>query len=122
MNLFRNLGGDFGISFVTTMLARREQYHQQILVSHLSAADAPVRNTINSLGSYLANQGVSSAGRDQAGLRRIGECDEPAGGDAFFSGLFLAAGIRRDNRLATRADGQAFRVGTGAGWRSLMIG
>jgi DHA2 family multidrug resistance protein len=61
MNLFRNLGGDFGISFVTTMLARRQQYHQHILVSHLSAADAPVRNTINSLGSYLADQGVSSA-------------------------------------------------------------
>lgn len=61
MNLFRNLGGDFGISFVTTVLARREQYHQQVLVSHLSAADAPVRNTISSLGSYLANQGVSSA-------------------------------------------------------------
>jgi MFS transporter, DHA2 family, multidrug resistance protein len=60
MNLFRNLGGDFGISFVTTMLARREQYHQQILVSHLSAADAPVRDTISSLGSYLASQGVST--------------------------------------------------------------
>ncbi|MGA2410084.1 MAG: DHA2 family efflux MFS transporter permease subunit [Candidatus Binataceae bacterium] len=61
MNLFRNLGGDFGISFVTTMLARREQYHQQVLVSHLSAADAPVRDMITSLGSYLANHGVSSA-------------------------------------------------------------
>jgi hypothetical protein len=30
-------------------------------VSHLSAADAQVRNTINSLGGYMANQGVSSA-------------------------------------------------------------
>jgi DHA2 family multidrug resistance protein len=60
MNLFRNLGGDFGISFVTTMLARREQFHQHVLVSHLSAADAPVRNTISSLGGYLANQGVST--------------------------------------------------------------
>jgi DHA2 family multidrug resistance protein len=60
MNLFRNLGGDFGISFVTTMLVRREQFHQHVLVSHLSAADAPVRNTISSLGGYLANQGVST--------------------------------------------------------------
>jgi MFS transporter, DHA2 family, multidrug resistance protein len=61
MNLFRNLGGDFGISFVTTMLARREQFHQHVLVSHLSAADAPVQGMISSLGSYLANQGVSTA-------------------------------------------------------------
>jgi MFS transporter, DHA2 family, multidrug resistance protein len=61
MNLFRNLGGDFGISFVTTMVARREQYHQQVLVGHLSLADTPVQNLISSLGGYLADQGVSTA-------------------------------------------------------------
>jgi MFS family permease len=27
-NLFRNQGGSFGIAFVTTLLARRTQYHQ----------------------------------------------------------------------------------------------
>ena len=34
VNLMRNLGGSFGISFVTTMLARRMQVHQAELASH----------------------------------------------------------------------------------------
>lgn len=35
-NLMRNLGGGIGISMVTTMLARRAQVHQALMVSHLS--------------------------------------------------------------------------------------
>jgi DHA2 family multidrug resistance protein len=35
-NLARNLGGSIGISAVTTMLARRQQWHQATLVSHLT--------------------------------------------------------------------------------------
>jgi DHA2 family multidrug resistance protein len=38
-NLMRNLGGSFGIAFVTTMLARGAQTHQALLVGHLTATD-----------------------------------------------------------------------------------
>ncbi len=34
VNLSRNLGGDIGIAFVTTMIARRAQVHQAILSAH----------------------------------------------------------------------------------------
>jgi DHA2 family multidrug resistance protein len=36
INLMRNLGGSFGISFVVTMLARRSQVHQTYLAAHVS--------------------------------------------------------------------------------------
>ncbi len=36
-NLLRNLGGSFGIAVVTTLLARRAQFHQSRLVEHLTA-------------------------------------------------------------------------------------
>lgn len=36
INLSRNLGASFGISFVTTLLARRMQFHQTMLSSHTS--------------------------------------------------------------------------------------
>ena len=39
INLFRNLGGSVGISFLTTMLARRAQVHQTYLAAHTSAAN-----------------------------------------------------------------------------------
>ena len=49
VNMMRNLGGSFGISIVTTMLARRQQYHQNVLVGHVtpysSAYDAMVQPT-----------------------------------------------------------------------------
>ena len=38
-NLVRNLGGSFGIAFVTTLLARRSQFHQSRLVEGLTPFD-----------------------------------------------------------------------------------
>ena len=38
-NLMRNLGGSFGIAFVTTMLARGAQTHQALMVGHLTPTD-----------------------------------------------------------------------------------
>ena len=38
-NLMRNMGGSFGIAFVTTMLARDAQVHQALMVGHLTPAD-----------------------------------------------------------------------------------
>ena len=39
MNLARNIGGSVGISIVTTMLDRRQQFHLNRMSSHLSAAN-----------------------------------------------------------------------------------
>lgn len=38
-SLLRNLGGSFGTAFVTTLLARRAQFHQHRLVEHLTPYD-----------------------------------------------------------------------------------
>src|SRR5258708_14274292 len=43
MNLARNIGGSVGISIVTTMLDRRQQFHLNRMSSHLSAANPPVQ-------------------------------------------------------------------------------
>ena len=39
INLARNIGGSVGIAGVVTMLARRAQFHQAVLVSHLTPLD-----------------------------------------------------------------------------------
>ena len=64
LNLMRNLGGSFGIAMVTTLLSRRAQVHQAMMVAHLTPYD-PAYNehlavaqqalTAGS-GSYLAHQ------------------------------------------------------------------
>jgi DHA2 family multidrug resistance protein len=60
MNLCRNWGGSFGIAFVTTMLERRTQYHQSVLVSHLTSADGTVLRFVNDSSRYLLARGTSS--------------------------------------------------------------
>lgn len=35
-NLLRNLGGSFGVAFVTTLLSRRTQHHHSVLAEHMS--------------------------------------------------------------------------------------
>jgi len=39
INLARNIGGSIGIALVTTMLARRAQFHNTVLISHLTPFD-----------------------------------------------------------------------------------
>jgi len=53
VNLMRNLGGSFGISFVTTMIARRAQVHQTYLSAHLANSDT-VNTWLHGLSSQFA--------------------------------------------------------------------
>jgi len=48
-NLLRNLGGSFGVAFVTTLLARRTQFHQHRLVENLSPFDPVYSMTLERL-------------------------------------------------------------------------
>ncbi|MGH9726354.1 MAG: DHA2 family efflux MFS transporter permease subunit, partial [Candidatus Acidiferrales bacterium] len=60
VNFMRNMGSSIGTSIVTTMLARRAQYHQQILVGHLTPDTPAFRNALNSLARMIAHSGFSS--------------------------------------------------------------
>jgi DHA2 family multidrug resistance protein len=58
-NLFRNQGASFGIAFVTTMLARRAQYHHTVLVSHATSLSVKYREVLANLSSYFTARGFS---------------------------------------------------------------
>jgi DHA2 family multidrug resistance protein len=58
INLFRNLGGSFGVAFVATMLARRSQFHQSVLGAHISAYDQAAGATVRSIKGKLVAAGV----------------------------------------------------------------
>jgi len=60
-NLARNIGGSCGIAATTTILARRAQYHQSVLVSHLTPYDAPYRDALSRTAAALQAGGVSPA-------------------------------------------------------------
>ena len=61
INLFRNLGGSFGVAFVATMLARRSQFHQTVLGAHISAFDQAAATTLRSIVAKLVAAGVPAS-------------------------------------------------------------
>jgi DHA2 family multidrug resistance protein len=61
INLMRNLGGSFGISFVTTMLSRRAQVHQSNLAPHTVNSDY-MQNLLHSMSSLYAARVGSGPG------------------------------------------------------------
>jgi DHA2 family multidrug resistance protein len=60
-NLARNIGGSSGIAATTTMLARRAQFHQSVLVSHLTPYDPAYRDALGKATMALQAGGASGA-------------------------------------------------------------
>jgi DHA2 family multidrug resistance protein len=58
-NLARNIGGSMGIATATTMLARRAQYHQTVLVTHLTPYDGRYREAVAGIAATLRAGGSS---------------------------------------------------------------
>jgi DHA2 family multidrug resistance protein len=58
-NLARNIGGSAGIATVTTLLVRRAQFHQQVLVSHMTPYDSAYRNSLAGATQLLHAHGAT---------------------------------------------------------------
>jgi DHA2 family multidrug resistance protein len=59
INLARNIGGSFGIANVMTLLARRTQFHQGVLVGHMTPFDAAYQAMVNGAARILHAAGSS---------------------------------------------------------------
>ncbi len=60
-NLMRNIGGSFGIAMMTTLLARRQQVHQNQLISHITPSDIHTQNMFHGLQTWFAQHQQLSA-------------------------------------------------------------
>ena len=65
VNFMRNIGSSVGTSLVTTLIARRSQYHQEILGGYAKAGNPNFQNTVNGLAQSLNRSG---SGAQQARL------------------------------------------------------
>jgi MFS transporter, DHA2 family, multidrug resistance protein len=61
INFMRNIGMSFGTSIVTTILARRAQFHQQVLVSHLTPGNVYSSAALQRLTETLFRAGLSAS-------------------------------------------------------------
>src|ERR1700674_5634876 len=58
VNFMRNMGSSVGTSLVTTLIARRSQFHQEILVGFTRPDNPNFQNTVNGLSQHLAQSGL----------------------------------------------------------------
>jgi MFS transporter, DHA2 family, multidrug resistance protein len=59
VNFMRNIGSSVGTSMVTTVLARRAQFHQSMLSYHATNYDSAFRNQLSGLSAQLMHAGAS---------------------------------------------------------------
>jgi DHA2 family multidrug resistance protein len=60
LNLSRNMGGDIGIAFVTTLIARRSQFHQARLGAHMTAYALPYQTGLAAMARAFEHGGATS--------------------------------------------------------------
>ena len=60
INLARNIGGSTGIAISTTLVSRRQQFHQQRLIEHLSPLDGAYRSTLESAKQMFMSKGADA--------------------------------------------------------------
>jgi DHA2 family multidrug resistance protein len=59
INFMRNIGSSVGTSMVTTMLARRAQFHQNIMTYHATNYDPAFRSQLQGLTNQLVHAGAT---------------------------------------------------------------
>jgi DHA2 family multidrug resistance protein len=69
MNFFRNMGQSVGTSAVTTLLARRSQYHQSVLAEY--TASGRFHSSMTGLAIRLTRSGLSVHTAQQQALGRL---------------------------------------------------
>jgi len=70
-NLLRNLGGSFGVAFVTTIIARRAQFHQVRLSEHFTPFDTNFQAAAHGAAQALQLRGMDPASATQGSLGMI---------------------------------------------------
>ena len=70
-NLMRNIGGSFGIATMTTFLARRNQVHQNQLISHITQYDVGTQMTLRGMQNWFQLHGYNSVDAAKKALGAI---------------------------------------------------
>ena len=71
INFMRNIGSSVGTSLVSTMLARRAQFHQSVLTYHATNYDPAFRNQVQGLSQQLFHAGATPPDAQASAYGRI---------------------------------------------------
>jgi MFS transporter, DHA2 family, multidrug resistance protein len=94
INMMRNLGGSFGISLATTLLARRQQYHQNMLIEHIGPYSSQYGDAIQRMQqAFLARSADAADALHQAQALLYSTVQRQAAMLSFIDGFWVMAMI-----------------------------
>jgi DHA2 family multidrug resistance protein len=92
VNFMRNIGSSVGTSLVTTLIARRSQYHQEVLTQYAKAGNPTFQNSVNGLALNLNRSGLNAhAAKMQAYARIYRGVQAQAGSLAYIDTFMVLA-------------------------------
>jgi len=94
INFMRNIGSSVGTSMVTTMIARRSQFHQTVLIGHTSPGTQNFGNLVAGTAQRLVTSGMSLHDAQRQAYARVYQAVQAQAGTLAYIDTFfvLAAG------------------------------
>lgn len=96
INVARNIGGSMGVAMAQTLLAQRQQFHQNRLIEHAAPSDLGYQQTIDQMTRYFQAQGANASDAASQAIAWVGktlqqQVDFLAYIDVFWSLAIIAA-------------------------------
>jgi DHA2 family multidrug resistance protein len=89
VNFMRNMGSSVGTSLVTTLIARRSQFHQARLIENTRAGNPAFQNSVNGLTQRLAHFGMSAPDAQMGAYARIYQSIQRQAGSLAYIDTFM---------------------------------
>jgi len=93
VNLMRNIGSSVGTSIVTTLLARRAQFHQEILTGHIRYGNPRLLGAVTGLSQQLATSGLDQHSARMAAYARIYQSIQAQASAAAYIDTFMVLAV-----------------------------
>jgi DHA2 family multidrug resistance protein len=93
VNFMRNMGSSVGTSLVTTLIARRSQYHQEIIGGYARAGNPNFQNAVNGLAQRLNHSGMGAHEAKLAAYARIYQGIQAQAGSLAYIDTFMVLAV-----------------------------
>jgi DHA2 family multidrug resistance protein len=89
INFMRNMGSSVGTSMVTTLIARRSQFHQARLIEFTRDGNPNFQNSVNGLAQRLGHAGMSPPDAQMGAYARIYQTIQNQAGTLAYIDTFM---------------------------------
>ena len=93
VNFMRNIGSSVGTSLVTTLIARRSQFHQQVLVDYVREGNFNLRNSVTGLTAQLNHGGLGIHEAQGQAYARIYQALQAQAGALAYMDTFMVLAV-----------------------------